>query len=150
MEEELEKARAKGVITDRPFEEPPKVINGLKVVEKLGPDGQVEKLRLCISPQYVNAHMKYDRVRYESLEQIIFLVKQSDYMTTSDDKAGYWQMAMHPDIWTYLGFIHKGRLQCWKVLPFGVMDGPFKCTAVKHVVYDIVSRPGIYGSPTST
>ena len=94
--------------------------------------------------------MKYDRVRYESLEQIIFLVEQSDYMTTSDDKAGYWQMAMHPDIWTYLGFIHKGRLQCWKVLPFGVMDGPFKCTAVKHVVYDIVSRPGIYGSPTST
>ena len=33
VEEELEKARAKGVITDWPFEEPSRVINGLKVVE---------------------------------------------------------------------------------------------------------------------
>ncbi len=142
VEKELEKARAAGVIADWPFEQLPQVINGLKVVEKLGPDGQVEKLRLCISPQYTNAFMAYDRVRYERLLDIVEMVEASDYMSTSDDKAGYWQMAMHPSTWTYLGFMYKGRVQCWKVLPFGVMDGPFKCTSVKQVVYDSIRQTG--------
>ena len=109
VEKELGKARAAGVIADWPFEQLPQTINGPKVVEKLGPNGQVEKLRLCISPQYTNAFMAYDRVRYERLQDTMEMVEASDYMSTSDDNAGYWQMAMHPSTWIYMSFMYKRR-----------------------------------------
>ncbi|KAL0023652.1 hypothetical protein WJX77_011067 [Trebouxia sp. C0004] len=76
---ELEKCIQKGVVKRWIGKEPPKVVNGLKVVtDKL-------KKRLCSNPMYINAHMKYEPVRYEKLTDLADMIEQGDYLTMSDD-----------------------------------------------------------------
>ncbi|KAL0029142.1 hypothetical protein WJX77_010255 [Trebouxia sp. C0004] len=73
----------KGVVKRWIEKDPPKVVNGLKVVT------DKPKKRLCISPMYINAHMRYEPVRYEKLTDLSDMIEQGDYLTTSDDKSGY-------------------------------------------------------------
>lgn len=96
---ELQAALAKGVVKEWTLEQSPVVVNGLKVV-----DDKLPKLRLCINPMYINLFLPYETVRCERLQDIVEIVAPGDYMTTSDDKSNYWQMAMHPDAWPYLAF----------------------------------------------
>ncbi len=74
--------------------------------------------------------------------QLVEMVSPSDYMTTSDDKSGYWQMAMHPDSWKYLAFKSAGKVYCWVVAAFGLMDLPYKFTIAKQVVYQPLRQMG--------
>ncbi len=88
---EIAKAAQQGAV--RQWEGPsgPTVINGLRVVEKEG------KRRLCINPMYVNAFMKYRPLKYEMLQDVSGYLERGDWMVTTDDKSGYWQLAIHPD-----------------------------------------------------
>lgn len=63
------------------------------------------------------------------------LTNPGDFMTTSDDKSGYWQLDMHPDMWQYLGFEYKGIYYCFKVLPFGISIACWIYSVIKQEVY---------------
>ena len=91
VDTELVKALAKGVIAEWPFPEPPTVVNGLKVW-----DDKLPKLRLCINPMYINLFLKYEPLKYDRLQDLMDIIGLGDFMTTSNDKSGYWQLDMHP------------------------------------------------------
>ena len=48
---------------------------------------------------YVNLFMRYNPLQYEKLSDLIDMLGPANYMTTSDDKSGYWQLPLHPDMW---------------------------------------------------
>ena len=101
------------------------------------------KKRLCINPMYINTHMKYEPVRYETLTDLSDMIEEGDYLTTSDDKSGYWQIPLHPDMWTYVGIEHKGAYYVCPVKPFGIMSGPHDYTQVKQEVYRPLRELGV-------
>ena len=41
-------------------------------------------------------------VKYEQLTDL--MVDKGDYMTSSDDKSGFWQVPLHPSMWQYVAF----------------------------------------------
>ncbi len=63
------------------------------------------------------------------------IIGPGDFTTTSDDKSGYWQLDMHPDLWQYLGFEYKGIYYCFKVLPFRVSIACWIYSVIKQEVY---------------
>ena len=128
VDAELAKAEAKGVIVEWPFAEPPTVINGLKVVEG-------KKLRLCINPMYINTFIEHKPVKYEGAQDLVDLLEAGDYVSTSDDKSGYWQLLLHPDMWQYMGIAWRGRIMAWRMAAFGVSILPWICTTLKQEVY---------------
>ena len=79
VQAEIAKGLDKGVIAKWPFQQPPKVVNGLKVA-----DDNLPKLRLCISPMYVNLFVRYLPLRYEKLSDLIDMFRA---------------MALHVHIW---------------------------------------------------
>lgn len=130
VEAEIAKAEALGLIAKWPFKERPTVVNGIKVV-----DDKPDKPRMCINPMYLNAFLEHQPLQYEKLQDLINLIGQGDYMTSSDDKSGYWQLDMHPDMWQYLGFEYKGIYYCYKVLPFGVSIACWIYSVIKQELY---------------
>ena len=136
LDAELAKAEAKGVIVEWPFAEPPKVVNGLKVVEG-------KKNRLCINPMYINVFMEYFPVKYEGVQDLVDIIQQGDFMSTSDDKSGYWQLPLHPDMWQYMGIAWKGRYMVWRMAEFGISALPWIYKTVKQEIYRPLRLRGV-------
>jgi len=136
VDAELAKAEAKGVIVEWPFAEPPKVVNGLKVVEG-------KKNRLCINPMYINVFMEYFTVKYEGVRDLVDIIQLGDFMSTSDDKSGYWQLPLHPDMWQYMGMAWKDRYIVWRMTAFGISVLPWIYSTVKQEVYRTLRLRGI-------
>ena len=115
------------------------VVNDLKIVE--GKD----KLRTCINPMYINRFMSKDPVRYERLLDLKDMVEPEDYLTTSDDKSGYWQLPLHPSVWKYVDFEFEGQVYCFLMLPFGVMymSACYTYTTIKQEVYRPLRQMGV-------
>ena len=134
---ELAKAVKKGVVKECPFEGRPKVVNGLKVVT------DKPKPRLCIAPMYINMFMAYDSVKYERVQDLMDPVQEGDFMTTSDDKSGYWQLPLRPDMWTYVGLEHKGKFYVCSVMPVGTMSAPHDYTQIKQEIHRPLRDMGV-------
>ncbi|GLC46806.1 hypothetical protein PLESTM_001928300 [Pleodorina starrii] len=133
---ELEKCAAAGVI--RPWTGPgkPRVINGLLVVVGA-------KLRLCLNTMYVNAFIAYVRFLYERLRDMKAYVRPGDFLYATDDKSGYWQIPMHPDMWTYLGMEWESQIWVWPFLPFGLAPACRIYTVIKQEVYRPIRERGV-------
>ncbi len=122
---EIAKAAKQGAI--RRWEGPgqPTVVNGLRVVVK------DDKRRLCINPMYINAFMKYRPVKYEQLQDVAGYLQQGDWMITTDDKSGYWQLAIHPEVWRFVAFEWQGERWFWPSLAFGLAPACQQYTQLK-------------------
>lgn len=72
---EIESCLKKEVIKKWTVQEPPTIVNGLKMV-----DDKPEKLRLCLNPLYINAFMAYELVKNEQLQDLVDMVEQDDYL----------------------------------------------------------------------
>ena len=136
VDAELAKAEAKGVVTEWPFQQPPTVINGLLVVEG-------KKPRLCMNPSYINLFMQHLPVKYERLQDLVDLLHSEDYMSTSDDKSGFWQLPLHPSMWQYVGFEWRGRYMVFKMAPFGISVLPWIYTTFKQEVFRPLREKGV-------
>lgn len=88
VDTEVAKALQKVVVV-WPFQDPPRVICGLTVVD------DKHKLRLCINPMYPSVLMEHWSVNYERLLDLVDLLGSGDYVSTSDDKSDYWQLPLH-------------------------------------------------------
>jgi hypothetical protein len=93
-----------GVIREWPADGPsPTVVNGVLVVEKDG------KQRMCINPMYANAKLRHRGVKYERLSDVCDYLTPEDWLYTTDDKIGYWQLPLHPSEWTHFTMCTTGR-----------------------------------------
>ena len=89
VEAEIAKAEAKGVIAKWPLKECPTVVNGIKVVDDKPDKPRISSISsMCINPMYLNAFLEHQPLQYEKLQDLINLIGQGDYMTSSDDKSG--------------------------------------------------------------
>lgn len=122
---EIAKAAKQGAIRRWAGPRQPTVINGLRVVVK------DDKRRLCINPMYINAFMKYRPVKYEQLQDVAGYLQQGDWMITTDDKSGYWQLAIHPGVWRFVAFEWQGELWFWPSLAFGLAPACQQYTQLK-------------------
>jgi hypothetical protein len=112
---EIQKSAERGVIREWPADgPPPTVVNGVLVVEKDG------KRRMCINPMYANAKLRHRGVKYERLSDVHDYLTPEDWLYTTDDRSGYWQLPLHPSEWTYFAMQRQGRTYYWLHLPFGV------------------------------
>ncbi len=76
----------------------------MRVVEQLG------KLHLCMNPMYLNVFVRYARLKYKTLmTDMQYYVRPEDWLYATDDKSGYWQMAMHPSAFRFIPGLSVGR-----------------------------------------
>ncbi|GIM01394.1 hypothetical protein Vretimale_6217 [Volvox reticuliferus] len=94
--------------------ESPTVVNGLRVVVQPG------KLRLCMNPMYINLFIRYQPLRYERIIEMMHYVRPDDFLYATDDKSGYWQLAMHPDAFRFLAFQWQGTPFYFPACAFGL------------------------------
>lgn len=66
------------------------------------------------------------------------------YMSTSDNKSGYWQSPLHPDMWQYAGFELDGAFYVWLVLPFGWALACFMFSLYKQKVYRVLRNMQVH------
>ena len=128
----LHSAGAVGKVTDRPH-----CVSPLSVVPKKN-----GKLRLVLNLRHVNRHLVVPRFRYESLRDLGFLARPGDLMFSIDLQDGYWQLQMHPDAYTYLGFEWEGEYYVFKVLPFGLATAPWAFSKAMREVCDHLRSEG--------
>lgn len=119
-----------GAIMQLPSGRRPLIINPLGVADNKAP-----KLRLVLDPIYTNLLLKYAPLRYEQLADITQYLSREDWATTTDEKSGYHHQALHPSMWTLLGFELDGTYYCFTHLPFGVGPACKAYTVVKQELY---------------
>ena len=137
VDTEVAKALQKKVVVEWPFQDLPRVICGLKVVD------DKPKLRLCINPMYPNVFMEHWPVKYERLLDLVDLLGSGDYMSTSDDKSGYWQLPLHPDMWQYVAFEWRDKIYVWTVPAFGLSVVPYIYSTVKQELFRPLRDMGV-------
>ena len=91
----------------------------------------------------MNLHMEHCIVKYEGLQDMVDLLQQGDYMSTLDDKSGYWQLPLHPHMWQYVGFEWKGQYMVWKIAAFGISVLPWMYTTLRQEVYRPLRERGV-------
>ncbi len=133
---ELEACVDEGVIKKWTLNRLSKVVNGIKVVD------DKPKLRLCLNPMYINSYMEYQPVKYENIQALMDMVEEGDYLISSKDKSGYWQMPLHPSMWEYVAFQFEDQVYCFCVTPFGIAEAPRKFTIYKHHRYGCSVQQG--------
>ena len=135
---EIHKCVECGVIREWPADgPPPTVVNGVLVVEKDG------KRRMCINPMYVNAKLRHRGVKYERLSDVRDYLTPEDWLYTTDDKSGYWQLPLHLSEWTYFAMQWQGRTYYWPHLPFGVAPACHLYTTLKLEVFRPLRELGV-------
>jgi hypothetical protein len=116
-----------------PEGERPLIINPLGVADNKAP-----KLRLVVDPLYPNLLFQYEQLRYEQLADLTCYLRETDWACTTDEKSGYYHQALHPSVWTMLGFQFDGAYYVFTHLPFGVGPACRAYTVVKQELYRIV------------
>jgi len=116
----------------------PRVVSPLNVTPKKN-----GKLRLILDLRHVNQYLQIPRFKYESLRCLETLAHPDDLMFSTDLAAGYWQLDMHPDSWTYLGFRWEGQWYVFRVLPFGLASAPWCFTKTMREVVGHLRAKGI-------
>ena len=85
-----------------------------------------DKYRLCTDMRYLNLWLKYISFKFESLEDLVALVKAMQragnevFMCLSDMKSGYHHLGIDPAFWTYCAVVIDGEYYVYTVVSFGM------------------------------
>ncbi len=126
-----------GAALKLPQGERPLIVNSLGVADSKAP-----KLRLVIDPLYPNLLFRYQQLRYEQLHDLTCYLTPTDWATTTDEKSGYYHQALHPSMWSLLGFEFEGSYYVFTHMPFGVGPACRTYTVVKQELYRLVRDLG--------
>ncbi|GIL67182.1 hypothetical protein Vafri_20619, partial [Volvox africanus] len=69
-------------------------------------------------------------------------VRPDDFLYAADDKSGYWQLTMHPDLFRFLAVRWQGEL--YYFLRFGLTAGCGWFSDMKMEVYRLIRERGVY------
>ncbi|KXZ51461.1 hypothetical protein GPECTOR_12g424 [Gonium pectorale] len=129
---EVKKALDLGVVARWPADwGRPTVVNGLRVVVSQGG----RKLRLCMNPMYPNLFMHIPRVKYESIADVCGFVMEGDWMITTDDTSGYWNLLLHESMYSITAFQLGEELFYWPAMAFGFAPACWVYTLTKQEVF---------------
>ena len=134
---EIAECLRQGVIRRWEAKDSPMVVNGLRVVDN------GKKLRLCINPMYINAFMRHRPLKYEQLQDLADYLRPEDFMYVTDDKSGYWQLSMHPSMYTYLAMEWEGQQYFWPHLAFGLAPACHIYTTLKQELFRAGREVGV-------
>lgn len=134
LESEIKKFVERGAVL--PVTETPVIVHPVGVVV------QRSKLRLILDPAYLNIFLKYFPFKYEQLLDLTTFLESEDWAYTSDDKAGYHHVPLHPSFWSYLGFQVNGKYFVFTHLPFGVGPACRIYTMMKDEIFRVLRSIG--------
>lgn len=83
---EVEKRVTAGVMIPWTGAHRPRVVSVLLVVEEVN-------LRLCLNTMYASAHAECMSFKYERIADMADITRPGDFIYTTDDKSGYWQVS---------------------------------------------------------
>ncbi len=109
----------------------PVIINGLRAV--VSADGS--KVRLCMNPMYPNLFMEIPPLKYESIKDVCGFVRKGDFLVTTDDKTGYWNLRLHPDMFPYVAFQWRGVVYYFPALAFGLAPACWVYSTLKRELF---------------
>ncbi|KAG2393997.1 hypothetical protein C9374_003761 [Naegleria lovaniensis] len=105
------------------------ILNAVHLVpKKSGEYRQITDLRK------VNLGVETDHFKMETLEAVAKFLKKGFWATKIDLAEGYFHIPIHPSSRRLLGFIWKGQIFQYTVLPFGLNQAPWIFTKVMKQV----------------
>lgn len=97
--------------------------------------------RMCIDYRKLNSATKIDAYPMPTVDDILSSLHGAKVFSSLDLKSGYWQMGVAPDDYEKTAFICEQGLFHFRVLPFGVVNGPASFQRLMHkVLGDLVGR----------
>lgn len=137
---QINKCLTAGAVRPWPSDQPPPtVINGLRVV----PGTAGKKDRLCMNPMYPNLFMEIPALKYERVTDVAHYLQPTDFMFTTDDKSGYWNLLLHPSMYEYAAFEWHGKIYFWPALAFGFAPACWVYTTLKQELLRPLRERGI-------
>ena len=88
------------------------------------------KLRLILDLSRLNKYVATEKVKFEDLGSVRYLLPKNGYMVTFDLKSGFHHVLMHPDSLKFLGFSWNGQKYRFRVMPFGLSSAPHLFTKI--------------------
>nr|CAI5867607.1 unnamed protein product [Callosobruchus analis] len=79
-----------------------------------------ESARVCIDARMLNKKMEGDAISPPHPEELLAKFNKSQFMSSLDMTAGYWQVPIRKEHRKYTGFLFEGITYCYNVLPFGL------------------------------
>jgi hypothetical protein len=92
------------------------------------------KLRLCIDYRAVNNLSKQDAFPLPNLEDSVSQFRDNMYFSSLDMLAGYHQISVDPESREYTAFSTGSDLYQYKVLPYGITNGPAVFSRLMSIV----------------
>lgn len=97
--------------------------------------------RMCIDYRKLNSVTKIDAYPMPSVDDILQSLHGAQVFSSLDLKSGYWQMGVAPEDREKTAFVCEQGLFQFRVLPFGVVNGPASFQRLMHTVLgDLVGR----------
>ena len=77
-------------------------------------------IRLCTDLRYVNSGTIPDAFPAQNIEELVMKISGSNWISTLDNSAGYWQIPIEPGHEYRTAFVTNRGLFEWVVMPFGL------------------------------
>ncbi|KAL1922224.1 uncharacterized protein VTP21DRAFT_9763 [Calcarisporiella thermophila] len=95
-----------------------------------------------VTVRLLNQSVKKERFKMETLQSILPLIQEDDWLTSIDLKDAFLHVPVHQESRKYLQFIWGGRKYQFKVLPFGLTSSPRIFTKVLRPVLTVCRKAG--------
>ena len=104
------------------------------------PKKEEGEIRIVVDFKALNTKLVKDREPISSSQAIFSALNKCKYFSTIDLKNGFWQIALDPQSRKYTAFITEFGLFQFKVLPFGLSNGPAVFSRMMRTLFNNVEH----------
>ena len=101
-------------------------------------------IRPILNLKSFNRFLRKHKFKMETLQSIIPVMQEGDWMASVDLKDAYFHIPIFPDHWKYLRFLFGGQAYQYKVTPFGLSLAPMLFTRVLLALIAWLRLQGIH------